>query len=153
MRKVFAGCTLVFLAACGGSSGAGTSPSYDPLFGPPSNTRADPNSVLGLWAASASANGVQLDMRFRIDSNSMTIANRCHFSDGSAVTVGTDVAIRVSDAEITVLETKSDQAGTNDDRCNVNASAGPLEYTLSGGQLTLTSLNAPDELHLVKVSD
>jgi hypothetical protein len=130
------------------------SPSYDDLFGPPAQSSVTQGGVLGLWGGTASDNGLTFDMRFKIEQTMLTMANRCRFPDGSTLTTGVDVSIRLTDSTITVTESKSAQAVNGGNRCNAAPHPGTLNYTVAGDKLTLSDDNPLDTpIELVKISD
>jgi hypothetical protein len=141
------------MVGCSGSSSPSTGPTYDGLFDAPSSSTVTRGSVLGLWGGTASNNGFTFDMRFRIQKTSMTLANKCHFPDGSTLTTGVDVAIRLDDTQITVTESKSAQAANGNDKCNVAPHPGALAYTVTGDKLTLSDASGGKPIELVKLSD
>ena len=153
-------------AACGGTSasdigggdgstgGSGGDPSsYDSMFGAPSSSTTTPNSLDGIWATKVDMDTYQLDVRLRIESASLSIADRCTFTDGTVLTTGVTVATNV-DAQartITVRESQSNQATSGTERCYASASPATDSYVLSGTNLTLQF--GGDSLALVKIGD
>jgi hypothetical protein len=147
---------FTFAAGCSSAGGTTTSggggSNFDPLYTAPHNATATAGDVHGLWGGSTSVDGIIFDFRFKFASSDITLANRCKFPDGSSLTVGATAAARISDHDVTMLESKSDQGVAGNDKCNVDIKPGAYRYIINDLQLTLSG---PDgsSLSMVKITD
>jgi hypothetical protein len=162
--------SFVILTGCSGSSstvGSGGSSDGATLFDTPDEgSNVTPGSMYGVWGGSLEENGITFDTRWHLSANSITLANRCKLRDGrESETVGVTARARVTDDEITFLESKKDEKRTGDFWCRVSATPRTLSacggvhegfeqdcFRLSGTTLTLYG-NPLEKLELVKLSD
>jgi hypothetical protein len=147
--------SFVALTACSSTTtgtGGGGGSAFDSLFSAPKNATATAGDVHGVWGGSTSIDGITFDYRFKFENTAITLANRCKFPDGTSLTTGATAAARVTDHDVTMLESKSDHEVNGSDRCNVDLKPGAYPYAIDGLSLTLTG---PDEstLKMVKISD
>lgn len=159
----------VFAVGCSGSTtGVGNSSSGasagDALFAAPEGD-ATAGSIYGVWGGSLEDNGITFDTRWRFRESELTLATRCSLRDGrESETVAVTARARVSDEEITILESKKDEKRAGDFYCRANAQPRTLAacddregferecFRLSG--TTLTIYESPiEKLELVKLSD
>ena len=168
---------VILLAACSGSSstvgtgssgGGGTGASAPAaLFDEPGGD-ATGDSIYGVWGGSMADGGVTFDTRWRFRENEITLTTRCTLRDGrESETVGVTSRARVSDDEITFLESKRDEKKTGDITCRVNAQPRTLEvcddsapegferdcFRREGTTLTIFGTSMLEKLELVKLSD
>lgn len=159
----------IVLGCSGSTSGVGTSSSSgsdgEALFEAPEQTEATPGSILGVWGGTLEDGRITFDTRWRLRKDSITLATRCTFPGGrQSGIVGITARGRVSDGEITFLESKKDENKTGEDFCRVSAQ--PRSFTACDGQpgfermcfrldgTTLTLYgDALEKLELVKLSD
>lgn len=168
---------LALLTACSGSSstvgsgpGAGGTGSGSggsdaaALFDAPSGD-ATGDSIFGVWGGSLVDGSMTFDTRWRFRETEIMLASRCSLSDGQeSETVGVTARARVSEDEITFLESKRDEKKTGDITCRVNAQPRTLAacdaregferdcFRLSGTTLTIYG-DPLEKLELVKLSD
>lgn len=131
---------------CGGDDAADGTP-YDTLFDAPANAQVTSGSIYGVWSTHIEYDDASVDARFKFAPDSVTAANRCHYSDGFAVTVGITTAATVTASEITVRESKDDTFNDGTHRCNVFGRPAKSPYTIDGERMTL------GDLQLLKISD
>jgi hypothetical protein len=169
---VIAGCsgstTGVGSSSSSSSSGGGGGGDSDALFNaPPEGSTVTPGSIEGLWAGMLEEGGITFDTRWKLHSSSITLATRCTFRDGrDSATVGVTARARVSETEITFLESKTDETRSGDAFCRVSAK--PRSFNACGDvhegfeencfrfadmTLTLYGDTPLEKLELVKVSD
>ena len=98
-----------------------------------------PDNILGLWGATARIGDITFDVRLQIESNQVTMANRCILPDGDSLLAGVTAAARITPQSVVVLESKYDQSQTtkNGKTWTCNASATPIEvkYIVTGTRL------------------
>lgn len=164
---------LYFAAGCSGttagvgnssSSSSGGSSGGDALFVAPEG-EATPGSIYGVWGGTLEDNGITFDTRWRFRESELTLATRCSLRDGrESETVAVTARARVSDEEITILESKKDERRSGDFYCRANAQPRTLSvcddregferecFRLSGTSLTIYE-SPIEKLELVKLSD
>lgn len=174
LRVPFALLLLLSLSACSGSSssvssesgsGSGSvSPPANTLFETPTSD-ATGGSIYGVWGGSLVDGGITFDTRWRFEADTITLATRCTLGDGrESGTVGVTARARVSEAEITFLESKRDEKDTGGVTCRVTAQPRTLSvcderegferecFRREGTTLTIFG-NPLERLELVKLSD
>jgi len=117
--------------------------SYAPLFAAPKDgfTRT-PDELDGVWGASWSdVAGTLYDVRIAFTDDDMMFANRCTFTDNSSVMAGVDVAIRVSDSTISILQGDSDHEWFGTQPCSVSVAVGDMPYSVKNLDLKLPTLS------------
>lgn len=158
---------LLAVGCSGTTTGVGSSSSSgggDALFVAPQGD-ATPGSIYGVWGGTLEDNGITFDTRWRFRESEMTLATRCTLRDGrESGTVSVTARARVSDEEITILESKKDEQRSGDFTCRANAQPRTIAvcparegaerecFRLSGS--TLTIYESPiEKIELVKLSD
>lgn len=103
-----------------GKSGESAAPSseWDAYFGAPQGT-ATPDEVMGRWAMVLEDGDFQFDIRLQLAPSEFTVAQRCTYKGKVGPTVGATVAARISDKEITTLESKKSEAVFEGVTCRV----------------------------------
>lgn len=145
-RYVLVGIALTALG-CGGDDDSAHGAEYDVLYSAPASTKVTPNSIYGVWSGHIEAEDSSADFRFKFAPDSVTAANRCHFSDGFAVTVGVSSSATVTEAEISVRESNDDTFNDGAHRCTVASRPAKTPYTIDGERMTL------GDMQLLKISD
>lgn len=148
------GATAMMMACGGDGSGSVNTPTYDSLYTAPAGAHATANSIDGLWAATTGLDP-KYDVRWQITaSGTAMVANRCTWQDGTTVTAGITISMRVDATQITSLESKSDRVtGPNGLWCSISVSPKAYPYAISGYSLTITDPDTLVPTTLVKVSD
>ena len=111
MKRIFA-LPVTFLLAAAGCTDDGAS-EFASLYDPPSGGTT--TSLYGTWGGAV--NG--LDTRWVLESNQLTLANRCTATNQI---VGVTVTAEVNDTQIRILESKN----AKDGNCFVNATPGTM---------------------------
>lgn len=120
----------LFLAACApASDGASGGGSYGALFAPPSNPKATPGAILGLWSGSIDS----ADLRMKLEPTKLAVAVRC-----GEVTAGVAVAAEVSEASIKTLESGTAIAGP----CTVRVSPTTVKGCAKAGDMECFAIDA-----------
>jgi alpha-L-arabinofuranosidase len=97
------------------------------------------DGVFGTWAFPEQNLGfLTLDMTMVVNSNSLTIASTCKYSDGVNTNAQVSSAATVTVTSIQALQSNSSN-NTNDPNhsCQVSIAAGEMDYSISGNTLTL----------------
>ena len=151
------------LFACSGSSTTGVSTKGDDsLFVAPSG-EATPDDIYGTWGGAMKRANVTFDTRMRFSANRMTVAAKCQLDDGRTTDVASvTVTARVSEKEITLLESRRDEKKLDDFSCYANAHPETVKacgddfvktscFALSGTSLTI--YGEGEQLELTKLAD
>ncbi len=152
----------------GTGTGTGSGSAGDALFQSPSSTSATPDSIFGLWGGSLQpGDGWTFDTRIEMAAGSITFATRCTSPDGRTGGIASVSAkARISNDDISVLESKSDEKKLGDVTCRANATPGETKactpdqkgfeqtcFTLEGTSLTIYGATTFDKLAMTKISD
>jgi hypothetical protein len=144
------GLAVVVSTACGGSDdkSSPTGTEYDYLFSIPASAQATPGSIYGVWSMSVVGEEGSADGRFKFTADSVTMANRCHYTtDNFSVTVGIKVSAAVTASDVTTRESKDDAYNDGTHRCTVNVDPNQTPYTIDGSHMRFGRFT------LFKVSD
>lgn len=169
---------FVFLAStilgCSGSDasdlsaggGSGGSAAGDALYASTPGSSVTPGELFGVWAGSVARGGLTFDNRMKFTETSVTSATRCTFPDGTkSPTAAVTATARVSETEIAVLETVSDEQNVNGNLCRVELRAMELPrcvdqppfarscFAVQGTKLALYGSSPLEDLDFTKVSD
>jgi hypothetical protein len=151
----------------GSPSGSFSSSEGDALYAAPQGS-VTPGSVFGLWGGTAVDGGITFDMRMKVGSRSITLANRCSVPSGKrSEVVSVSAAARVSEESVVVLETKQDAKNDGVVRCSVSLTPRQADrcaadehpgferdcFTLEGTRLTLFGETSFEKLSFTKLSD
>lgn len=140
---------ITLLASCASNTDSSETNPYAALFQSSSTAVRTPNSVIGLWGGFAGEG--DLDVRFRIEADRVTAANRCRYDDGTTLTVGATARATVTATAIVTLESDDGVATSGSSRCSVALRVAETPYVLDETQLTLGE--GREVLVLVKISD
>lgn len=151
------------VSSSGGSSGGGT-PEGDALYEAPT-AEATPDLIHGLWGGATSDSGIDFDIRIRLTPTQLTEAVRCARGTDSTPTASVSVKARVSNDEIAVLESKTDERRgadlsckaaprpTSVARCKGDRAIERDCFTLRGTSLVIYGESSLETLRLTKLSD
>ncbi|WP_394822123.1 hypothetical protein [Pendulispora albinea] len=144
------GIVLSLLLAPTACSSSSDGPNYDGMFAPPPAGPITANNVRGFWVAHIkrdAGDGVDADMdiRMRITDANLTIANRCRYTDGTSLTAGITVALRIDDAQTDLITSESAESApaAANHTCRLAVQAGTLEYHLNGRELHFQGRDLP----------
>jgi hypothetical protein len=150
-----------------GPAGIGGATPGAAMFGTPTGS-ATPDSIYGVWGGSLEEGSVTFDTRVKLAAGSMTVATRCTLANGSrSDVVGVTAAARITNENLTVLETKSDAKDDGVVKCSVNLTPRQLArctadmidgferncFKLTGTTLVEFGTSGLDKLELTKLSD
>lgn len=148
-------------SSSGSSSGSGGG---DALFVAPEG-EPTAGSIYGVWGGALEDNGITFDTRWRFRDSELTLATRCTLPDGrESGTVSVTAKARVTDEEITILESKNDEQRSGDFVCRASTRPRTLSacsdregferecFRLSATKLTIYE-SPIEKLDLVKLSD
>ena len=151
------------VSSSGGSSGGGT-PDGDALYDAPTG-EATPDVIHGLWGGAANDGGIDFDIRIRLSPTQLTEAVRCTRGRDSTPTASVSVKARITNEEIAVLESKTDERRGTDLSCKAAPRPASVTrckgdraierdcFTLSGTSLVMYGASSLDTLRLTKLSD
>lgn len=171
MRRAWTLLAMAGALGCSGSNGngvssssSGGSPDGDALYEAPS-AEATPDVIHGLWGGAANDGGIDFDIRIRLTPTQLTEAVRCTRGRDSTPTASVSVKARVSNDEIAVLESKTDERRGADLSCKAAPRPASIArckgdraierdcFTLSGTSLVMYGESPFETLRLTKLSD
>jgi uncharacterized low-complexity protein len=156
------------LGGCAANSGGASNSESEPndaLFQTPSGD-VTPDSIYGVWGGVLEDNGFQFDSRMQLAPNAISFSTRCQLPSGKESAVASVTArARISEDEIAVLESKTDERKMSEGTCRAFARPATttrcttkpgLErrcFTLEGTRLVIYADTPYDVLELTKLSD
>jgi len=107
-------------------------------------------AIEGNWGTHQSANGIDFDVTFAIQSQRLVLTNVCSFG-GQSATAQVSVAVSYNESTLTMVESATNTATVAGLDCNVSAQSGDqMQYQVQGTSLVFTKQGQPGALILFR---